>query len=206
MAGSALTVTSASKTLAKYGDTYTMTGYLASGAKRLGSRQVVLQSSSNNSSFVDTPVRATTAGNGTFALRVTPSNAAYYRVRFAGAGVDYDAAVSSSRRVVPRAYVSTPKAAKTMYKNKSKNVYGYLKPRHAPRTHPVKIQRWRKVGKKWKSYRAVLTTATNYSAYSKYSVKLKLPVKGKWRLKAYAPADSGHAASYSSGYDYVTVK
>jgi len=33
-----------------------------------------------------------------------------------------------------------------------------------------------------------------------------LPYKGKWRVRAYAPADSKHSAAWSSGYDYITVK
>ena len=35
---------------------------------------------------------------------------------------------------------------------------------------------------------------------------MKLTSKGKWQLKAYAPADSKHAATWSKKYDTVTVK
>jgi len=52
----------------------------------------------------------------------------------------------------------------------------------------------------------VSAKASNYSTYTKYSRSIRLPYAGKWRLRAYAPADSGHAATWSSGYDYVTVK
>jgi hypothetical protein len=41
---------------------------------------------------------------------------------------------------------------------------------------------------------------------SKYSTSMSLSLTGKWRLRAYAPADFQHAAAWSSGYDYVTVK
>ena len=51
-----------------------------------------------------------------------------------------------------------------------------------------------------------LAKASDYPPYSKYKASVKLPHRGKWRLRAYAPADTLHAAAWSSGYDYVTVK
>ena len=43
--------------------------------------------------------------------------------------------------------------------------------------------------------------AYNYKGYTRYKVKMKLTSKGKWRLKAYAPADSKHAATWAKKYD-----
>ena len=37
-------------------------------------------------------------------------------------------------------------------------------------------------------------------------VKMKLPCKGSWRLRAFAPADAQHLKAWSGGIDYVTVK
>ena len=59
---------------------------------------------------------------------------------------------------------------------------------------------------KWKSYGYVKAKASNYKSYTKYSARLSLTSKGAWRLRAYAPADSEHAKTWSSKYDYVTVK
>ncbi len=35
---------------------------------------------------------------------------------------------------------------------------------------------------------------------------MKLPSKGSWRLRAFAPADTKHLKTWSAKYDYVTVK
>ena len=86
-----------------------------------------------------------------------------------------------------------------------RTIYGYQWPRSA--THsPVRIYRWRYVSGRWRAYGYVTARVHTYSSYSKYSISTRLPYAGSWRLRAYAPADSGHAAAWSSGYDYVTVR
>ena len=94
---------------------------------------------------------------------------------------------------LPRAWVSNPIAASVMYLNQAKTVYGYLKPRHTASTYPVRIYKYRYVSGAWKPYSYIKAKAYNYSTYTKYSVSLKLPYRGKWRLRAYHPADAGHA-------------
>ena len=106
-----------------------------------------------------------------------------------------------------RPYVRTPIAPKTMRRTRYYRVYGWLKPRHKAGTYPVRIYKWKKTSSgKWKSYGYVYAKAYNYSSYTKYYRRIRLPYKGKWRLRAYARADSAHLAAWSSGYDYVTVK
>jgi len=105
-----------------------------------------------------------------------------------------------------RATVYTPVAPSTMYHTRSYTVYAYLKPRHTAGSYPVRIYKYRYVSGSWRSYGYVKAKASNYSSYTKCSVSVKLPYTGKWKVRAYAPADSGHSATWSSGYDYVTVK
>jgi hypothetical protein len=96
-----------------------------------------------------------------------------------------------------------------MRRGKAATVYGYLKPHHAKGSYPVRIYKWRRAGGKWRSSGYVKAKASDYSngpTYTKYSKSLSLSSRGKWRLRAYHPADAGHAGSWSSGYDYVTVK
>jgi hypothetical protein len=93
-----------------------------------------------------------------------------------------------------------------MYRGKAATVKGYLKPRHTAGTFPVRIYKYRYVSGKWKSYGYVRAKASNYSTYTKYSASVKLPYKGKWRLRAYHPADAKHVAGWSAKYDYVTVR
>jgi hypothetical protein len=107
---------------------------------------------------------------------------------------------------LPKATVYTPRAPSTMSHSKYYTIYGYLKPWHASGSYPIRIYKYRYVSGHWKSYGYTLAKATNRYDYSKYSRSIKLPYHGRWRLRAYAPADSGHIATWSSGYDYVTVK
>jgi len=81
-----------------------------------------------------------------------------------------------------------------------------LKPHHKAGTYPLRIYKYRSVAGKWRSYGYVKARAADYRTYTRCSCKVKLPVKGKWRPRAFAPADTYHKATWSRGYDYVTVR
>jgi hypothetical protein len=204
-AGTVLTMLTPSTTLAKYGDSHTIYGRFESNGAALSGKRVVLQASSTTSGFRDSAVATVTAADGGFSFEVTPSNRTYYRVRFAGDD-SYESASSAYRRVTPRALVGAPRAPKTMYAGRAKTAYGYLKPRHAAGSRPVRIYKYRRVAGRWKSYGYVNARAYNYSTYTKYSASVRLPYRGNWRLRAYHPADNGHPAQWSSKYRYVAVK
>jgi hypothetical protein len=93
-----------------------------------------------------------------------------------------------------------------MYAGRAQTVYGYLKPRHTKGTYPVRIYKYRYVGGVWKSYGYAKAKASNYSSYTKYTARVKLPSPGKWRLRAYHRSDARHPGTWSSRYDYVTVR
>lgn len=201
-------LTSTSKTLSKYGQSYQLKGILRAGGVGLGGKQIRIQASSSGGAFVTVPVVVTSLPDGSFSVNVVPRDKTTYRAYYAGDGSTYVASpYSGSVVVTPCTYVGTPKAPKTMRKSKYYTVYGYFKPRHPSGTYPVRIYKWKKTSSgRWKSYGYVKARVSNYSDYSKYAKKIRLTSRGKWRLRAYAPADSGHAAAWSSGYDYVTVK
>ncbi len=125
-------------------------------------------------------------------------------MRFTGKDT-YLPATSPARTVTPKASVSNPVAPATMYRTRYYTVQGYLKPRHTSGTYPVRIYKYRLVAGTWRSYGYVTARASNYSSYTKYARSIKLPYAGRWRMRAYH-ADAGHAATWSSGYDYVTVR
>ncbi len=205
-AGSTLTLSSLPATMPAYGASYEMTGTLNSGVKPLVDRRVVVQvATAPGGPWADTSYAATSSPNGTLSVSVVPTVTAYFRMSFAGEGLDYDASASGSVRLVARASVGTPKAPSKMKRSKYYTVYGYLKPRHTSGTYPVRIYKYRKVSGKWKSYGYVKAKASDYSSYTKYSVKMKLTKSGKWRLRAYHPADAGQLSGWSKSYDYVTV-
>jgi len=105
-----------------------------------------------------------------------------------------------------KASLGTPVAPKAMKRSKTYTVYGSLRPWHPAGTKPVRIYKYRKVDGKWKKTGYVKATAYNYKGYTRYKVKMKLTTKGTWRLRACAPADSGHATTWSTKYDYVKVR
>jgi len=103
----------------------------------------------------------------------------------------------------PKASITAPKAPKTMKRTKSYKIAGSLKSGRTKSTKPVRIYKYRKVNGKWKAAGYVKAT---FKGSKGYKATLKLTKKGKWRLRAYVPADGGHAATWSTKYDNVTVK
>ena len=198
-------LTCSSTTLAKHGASYSLTGRLRSGGSALAGRIVNLQSRSSKTGVRGTSVSARTAADGGFSLRVTPENAADYRATFSGETDAFAECASAWVRVTPRALVTTPKAPSKMRAGRKGTIYGFVKPRHSAGSKPVRVYRWRWVSGKWKAYGYVRATVSNYGSYSKYSVSTSL-IAGRWRVRAYCPADAEHAATWSSGFDYVTVK
>ncbi len=142
-----------------------------------------------------------------FSFSVKPASKTYYCVRFAGTATYEASGPTTSVYALPRVYVGTPIAPKTMRSTRSYSVYGYLKPKHASGTKPVQVKCYKKNrAGVYKYHHTAYAKASDYPPYSKYKASVKLPHRGKWRLRAYAPADTLHAAAWSSGYDYVTVK
>ena len=202
----ALTVTSSNAVVA-YGGTYTFAGRLMSGAAGVSGARVVLQQATSAAGpWSDTSLGATTTATGTFSVAVRPYYKRYYRVRFAALADEYLASASTARYALPRAWVGNPVAPATMYTTRTYWVYGFMKPRHTAAGYPVRIYRWRYEGGAWKAYGYVPAKAYDYSTYTKYLASVRLPYKGYWRLRAYAPADAWHAAAWSSAYDTVLVK
>ncbi len=97
-----------------------------------------------------------------------------------------------------RVTLGTPVAPKTMKRSKYYTVYGSLKPKHVAGTKPVWVYKYKKVAGKWRCYGYVKATAYDYGCYTRYKVKMKLPSKGSWRLRALAPADAKHLKTWSA--------
>lgn len=191
-----------------YGGTTKLRGLLAPAfASALPLPWVVGSSEVSTDALNWTPLVTNASMDSGTLFVTTPklTSRAYFRFKWAGDGI-YLASTSSAVAITPKSYVRTPIAPTTMRHTRYYTVYGYLKPRHAAGTFPVRIYKYRKVSGHWKSYGYVTAKAYNYSWYTKYSKSLRLGSAGSWRVRAYAPADSGHSATWSSGYDYITVK
>lgn len=152
------------------------------------------------------PVSSSVVSTGVVKATLRLKSAATYRAVFGGS-VTHEPNASFPALVKPRASVGTPKAPTTMSRYRYYTVYGYLKPRHTSGTKPVKIKCYRKNSAGvYRYHHTVYAKVSNYSSYSKYKASVRLPHSGRWRLRGYAPADSGHSSTWSHRYDYVTVR
>lgn len=169
----------------------------------LTSQTVVFSGTSLKSGVA--PFTASSTWNGmAYSSTAKPVYATRYQAIFEGDS-NYAIATSMLVLVKPKPYVSTPSSASTQYYGRYYTASGYIKPRHTAGSKPIRIYRDRLVSGSWKSYGYVSAKASNYSSYSKYSVSMKLPARGKWRLRAVHPTDT-YFTGVTTGYRYVTVK
>lgn len=144
------------------------------------------------------------------ALSADGNSVAFWSVASNLVGADVNGAWDAFERelsaALSRPSVGTPVAPARMSHSRSYTVYGYLKPRHTAGSYPVRIYRYRLVGRVWRSYGYVTARASNVRTYTRYTRSVRLPYAGKWRLRAFAPADARHTDAWSAGYDYVTVR
>ena len=152
-----------------------------------------------------------TASNGTY--RITGVRVGTYRATYAKTGytsqtksVAVTAAKTSTVNVslLRPAYLTTPFAPTFMSRTRSYSVYGYLKPRHSG--YPVRIYAYRydATRRVWQLRVTAYARAYNFSSYTKYVAKVRLPSAGTWRIRAYH-SDSVHSPTYG-GYKNVRVR
>ena len=188
-----------------YGGEFRITGTL-NGDVALAGATVTLESGASGAVLGVTSYETTTDAAGAFLFTLRPTALTYYRVRFAGSADFLPTSSAVPLFALPASWVGSPVAPSTMSHSRYYTIYGYLKPRHTSGSYPVRIYKYRYVSGHWKSYGYESARASNYYSYTKYSHPIKLPYKGRWKVRAYAPADSGHFATWSSRYDYITVK
>ena len=195
------------RTLVGYNGTAAFSGAVTFGGSALATNPVLFQrrlagSKSWSSLNAGRNGRPTTLTNssGEFA----------FRVRDITRKAEYRAIVWPSRTtgwrygtpitVTPRAYLTRPRAPRTVYRNQKFAVRGYLKPRHTRRAKTVKVTAYRADAQVWRYAKNY-----NYSGYTQYRMSLRLPHRGRWKLVATTYADNYHAATQSKA-TYVTVK
>jgi hypothetical protein len=191
-----------------------VTGVLKSapGLARSG-RLVTLESSPDQTTWTSSDTTVTGPA-GTFALySPTVSGRCYLRVRFDGDSED-SSGVSPALLVKARLlYSSAPKfATYTQRYGSTYRVRGYFKPRHSSGSGQIKVRAYRYERTASGAYgyvykRTFATKASNPSgsSYTKYTGYLRLPSRGKWRVRAYHAEDADNATSFST-YRYVKVK
>jgi hypothetical protein len=128
-----------------------------------------------------------------------------------------DASTNSDRNVVIAQFVQPPPPAPALYlgdpnvawkvrRNRFFEVYGILSPAHATGSRWVQLSFERWVGKRYRYQQT--STATSYSTGSPsqhYGLRLKLKRTGRWRVRAFHPADADGPDMWS-GYHSFLVK
>lgn len=104
---------------------------------------------------------------------------------------------------LPFASLGTPSAPAKVTHSRAFTVSGTIKPRHTSGAKAIKLCFYHSESGHWVLRKTVTAKGSNYKSYSKYSVKVSLSSKGKWRVRSYH-SDSKHAPTYS-GWRNVTV-
>ena len=188
-----------------YGSAARLTALLRYGTTPLSGKRVYFQRWTGSKWVnISSTSYANTDSYGKAYYNVVPYNNSktIYRALFLSSG-GY-ASASALRGVLPKVYLSTPAAPSSMTRGKSYAISGYLKPKHTAGTWPVRIYKYRYESGTWVNRGYHSARVSDYGSYSKYTGSVYLQGSGKWMLKAYAPTDTWHWATWS-GYDLVTV-
>jgi len=186
-----------------YGGTPTLSGVVKDSTDTsMTGESVELWARSYPSDTYTRRATGTTDGNGSFTFKPSVTRWTIFKVVCTTNAPDYAWGESDTVSVKSRVSLGAPKVySGKKYHGRAFTVYGYLKPRHTTGQKHVKITATRLDSGVWKG-------ATNYykdATYTKYSTKIILPYKGKWKLVASTPDDGYHAATTSSA-TYVTVR
>jgi hypothetical protein len=148
-----------------------------------------------------TAVRTSAAPSGSFLLHARPTRRTYYRAVYAGDEAR-PSGYSPVVRVLPKVSVTKPYRRSTVVKRGRTYVFtGRLYPPHDSAA-ALKVLAYRRVRGKYVYSRAFYAAARPSGIYQS---RVKLPLRGKWRLRAFHAADLGNASTYSE-YRYVTVR
>lgn len=152
--------------------------------------------------------------------RVTPSSEANSWPVIADDRILYDSDRGGNQDIymrqidLPRVtFTSAPRFRTYTHRyGRTYTVWGYIQPKHTTGSAQIKVKAYKRIRQSdgtykyvWKKTFKTKISNPSGSAYSKYKGYVKLPSRGKWRLRAYHAKDSVNAKSYST-YRYVTVK
>jgi TolB protein len=181
-----------------YGGKATLKGTLASFTGiPIAGQSVALKVSTDGVLWTQAGATSTSS-SGAFSL-TSPAlyRANYLRVIFRGIDPQYPPAHSSSRLVKPKASVGRPVTPATMRRTSTYTIRGTLKPKHPSGSAAGKLYCYRYERGKYRLKKTYAVTASDYSTYSRYQAKVRLPYSGKWKLRM-RHNDTDHAATYSS--------
>jgi hypothetical protein len=168
----------------------------------LGGQAVrVEQAASDSGPWSPAGVVTSDVTTGAVTFSVIPTQTTYYRFVFEATDT-YAASQSGALTVKVMPVLGTPTCPKSIKKNKSFTVQGTVQP-GAPGGPAVKIQAYRKHNGSWSKYKSAYATTLSGT---KYSVKVKINAKGKFKFNA-TITTSSQFVGVTTGYSKVmTVK
>jgi hypothetical protein len=104
------------------------------------------------------------------------------------------------------ATVGIPKAPTAVAAGKTFTVSGTLKPRFPSGQKTVKVNIYRYTSSKWVYLKTLSAVNSNYSSYSKYTLKTKLTTKGTYRFRAKTLSTTKWAAATTSPSKTMKVR
>ncbi len=195
----ALMSLAASPPLPSYAGKTTIAGTLRDGGSAPLPRDVRVSKSVDTKSwsFCATVTAASDSGAFAYADPRAITRRTYYRAQFLGD--EGYAPVQAATTVSPRVKFSLPSAPYSVTSGSRVRVAGWMYPRHAAGTRCVKVVAWRQEGSKWVPRTWAWASVSNGTwGRTNYVGTVRLTGRGLWRVAAYHPVDSLHAATYSS--------
>ena len=119
--------------------------------------------------------------SGAYTYSWTTDRTYYWRFDYEGT-TDWAPITSNVVLVKVKAVVGKPACPATVRAGKKFTVSGSLKPRFPKGAKTVTVKVQRSTNGKWKPYKSYKATNADSGSYSKYSVKLKITRKGKYRF------------------------
>ncbi len=107
----------------------------------------------------------------------------YWHMVFDGTP-DYLGKTSNVVLVKVRPALGKPACPVSIKAGKKFSVSGALKPKAVAGSRTVKVKAQRYASGKWRTYKSYTATNADSGSYSKYSVKIKITRKGKFRFSA----------------------
>lgn len=201
--GARLTLETSADTV-DWGGSATLTGVLTDGVVALTTGQQVRAEYSLDGSTWRLLRLLYPLDTFTYSVTVEPKRRTTYRLVLEG-DATHPGAISPSITVVPRVKLGRPLAPSSVWKGRSFTAYGDLIPRAAAGSRTVKIRCYLKTSGVWQLKKTVPSVNADDSRQSRYSARFSLPVKGTWKLVAFAASTSRYAATTSAA-EFLDVK
>ncbi|HQH22213.1 MAG TPA: fibronectin type III domain-containing protein [Thermoleophilia bacterium] len=185
----------ASAKVVKWGGSATLSGELTSDEPFASVPQVRLERSFNDSTW---DLLTTIDPTAPYAVgtAVKPQRKTMYRLVFTG-DATHLGATSNVVTVTPKVKLGKPVAPARVKQGRKFTVYGGLVPKAKVGSHTVRIKCYQKKAGVWRLKKTVTTTNRNHGKQSRYVRSFTLPLRGTWKLVAYAPKSAKHAATTS---------